>query len=228
MNARYTLFVTASLFGLPQFAWAGMPTVAFRLTEVAYPRLQTISFFLVGFLMSALLIMLLWNYLRKDWTFLPRLNYWRSLVIVGLWGLLFVLVLTMISGARELMTPGAWEKQGSTYRLVQKPSTDELDQLRRRQIERLRDGLWNYARLHDGAFPADTTDTAIPSELWTLPQTAKMQYRYLGGKMAYPTGKPLAHELEIYGPKRYVLYSNGDIRKLDGELLAKALEEAKQ
>jgi hypothetical protein len=24
----------------------------------------------------------------------------------------------MISGARELMTPGAWEKQGVTYRLA--------------------------------------------------------------------------------------------------------------
>jgi hypothetical protein len=36
---------------------------------------------------------------------------------VTLWGLLFLLILTMISGARELMTPGAWEKHGSTYRL---------------------------------------------------------------------------------------------------------------
>jgi hypothetical protein len=31
---------------------------------------------------------------------------------------LFLLVLTMISGARELMTPGAWEKKGFTYQLV--------------------------------------------------------------------------------------------------------------
>ncbi|MEX2173364.1 MAG: hypothetical protein WD872_03320 [Pirellulaceae bacterium] len=37
--------------------------------------------------------------------------------MVALWGLLFVIVLTMISGARELMTPGAWEKQGLTYKL---------------------------------------------------------------------------------------------------------------
>ena len=27
------------------------------------------------------------------------------------------IVLTMISGARELMTPGAWERNGVTYRL---------------------------------------------------------------------------------------------------------------
>ena len=36
---------------------------------------------------------------------------------VVLWGLLFMLVLTMISGARELLTPGAWEKKGATYQL---------------------------------------------------------------------------------------------------------------
>lgn len=38
--------------------------------------------------------------------------------LVVLWGLLFIVVLAMISGARELMTPGAWEKQGATYRLA--------------------------------------------------------------------------------------------------------------
>jgi hypothetical protein len=40
---------------------------------------------------------------------------------VTLWGLLFLLILTMISGARELMTPGAWEKHGSTYELKDAP-----------------------------------------------------------------------------------------------------------
>ncbi len=29
--------------------------------------------------------------------------------------MLCVVVLTMISGARELMTPGAWQKDGFTY-----------------------------------------------------------------------------------------------------------------
>ncbi len=80
-------------------------------------RLQTISFFLLCFLVSALFIQLVWNGLRKDFTRLPRLSYPKALGLVSLWGLLFVLVLTMISGARELMTPGAWDKVGSTYRL---------------------------------------------------------------------------------------------------------------
>jgi len=168
--------------------------------------------------------------LRKDWTFLPRLNYGRALVVVGLWGLLFVLVLTMISGARELMTPGAWEKQGSTYRLTKQAGSinDDLDQRRRRQLEQLRDALLDYARAHDGQFPASITDTAIPNQLWTLPDTPNMHYFYLGGKMSFPQAQPLVHEPEIYGSERFLLYSNGDIRKMDGEQLAKLLEEAKK
>ena len=53
---------------------------------------------------------------------LPKLNFWRALGLTVLWGLLFMVVLTMISGGRELMTPGAWDRQGATYKLrVQNP-----------------------------------------------------------------------------------------------------------
>src|SRR5271170_7855407 len=96
--------------------FAGMPS--FHLTDVAKLRLENISFFLAGFLLSAFFIKLLWNYLAADWTFLPRLSFGKALGLAALWGLLFVLVLTMISGARELMTPGAWEKKGATYQLA--------------------------------------------------------------------------------------------------------------
>jgi hypothetical protein len=47
----------------------------------------------------------------------PWISYPKALGVVVLWGLLFSVVLAMISGARELMTPGAWEQQGATYRL---------------------------------------------------------------------------------------------------------------
>src|SRR5262245_5092330 len=81
-------------------AHAGMPS--WTLTDVARMRVESISFFLAGFLVSSLLIKFLWNGLRRDFPVLPRLSYPRALGLVGLWGLLFVLVLTMISGAREL------------------------------------------------------------------------------------------------------------------------------
>src|SRR6266446_8832101 len=101
---------------LPQVAHAGMPS--FDLSDMARLRLQSISFFLLVFMTASWVIQGLWNYLRKDFALLPRLSYGKALGAVGLWGLLFLLVLTMISGARELMTPGAWEKKGTTYRLA--------------------------------------------------------------------------------------------------------------
>jgi len=82
------------------------------LREVSRLRLQSLSFFLVVLLLSALFIKLLWNGLRKDFTRLPRLSYPKALGVIALWGLLFVLVLAMISGARELLTPAAHHRRG--------------------------------------------------------------------------------------------------------------------
>jgi hypothetical protein len=110
----------AAIALLPRVALAGMP--APELTDIARLRFETLSFFLMILLASAGLIQLTWNLaLRPTLTRLPRLNYWRALGLVFLWGLLFVIVLTMISGARELMTPGAWEHSGVTYKLKDVP-----------------------------------------------------------------------------------------------------------
>jgi hypothetical protein len=110
------LILLAVIAMLPRVALAGMPDP--ELTEIARLRFQTLSFFLMILLASAGLIQLIWNFaLRPTLPRLPRLGYWRALGLVVLWGLLFIIVLTMISGARELMTPGAWEHNGATYRL---------------------------------------------------------------------------------------------------------------
>ena len=98
-------------------AWAGMPSPIGVLREVARLRIENLSFFLMGFFASAFGVQKLWNVLQTDWPKLPRLTYGKALALVTLWGLLFILILTMISGARELMTPGAWKTEGVTYRL---------------------------------------------------------------------------------------------------------------
>src|SRR6516164_9366963 len=110
---RVLLLAASVLLWLPGLAHAGMPSV--HLTAVASMRLQTISFFLAGLLVASALIQRLWNYLQRDFAFLPRLSYGKALGVVLLWGLLFVLVLTMISGARELPAPAAWTRQGLAY-----------------------------------------------------------------------------------------------------------------
>src|SRR5262249_44717058 len=80
-----------------------------ELTEMARLRLQGLSFFLFGFLLSSLLIWLLWNALRRDVEVLPRLSYARAVGLAGLWALLCIGVLILSPGAREWMTAGAGE-----------------------------------------------------------------------------------------------------------------------
>lgn len=114
--------VAAAVAFWPAVAHAGMRS--YTLTDVARMRFENISFFLLVLLVSALAIKLLWNWLRRDFPRVPRLTYPKAVGLVVLWGQLFVLVLAMVAGARELLTPGAWEKQGTHYQL-KSPTTGE-------------------------------------------------------------------------------------------------------
>src|SRR5262245_32278738 len=105
------LFVIAS----PSPIIAGMPMP--YLTDVAAARFDTLSFFLFIYLISAWAVKAIWNGLRGEFPSFPYLTYKKALGVVTVWAALFVVVLTMISGARELLTPGAWEKVGLTYRV---------------------------------------------------------------------------------------------------------------
>jgi hypothetical protein len=217
------------IFLSPAPVWAGMPSI--RLSDVARLRFDAISFFLVGLLLSAFFIKLLWNWLARDFSALPRLTYPRALCLVILWGLLFILVLTMISGARELMTPGAWEKQGLTYRLAdtaRSEPADILDRVREQKLAGLRAALWKYAEEHDGQFPSDASAMGLPAETWQVPDASGMRYLYLGGQSIGPKIRPLAWEPELYGPRRLVLLTSGEIRFMDGEEITRAAQGEKR
>jgi hypothetical protein len=99
-------------------AAAGMPSLT--LSDAANLRLSGISFFVLLLLLTALGFKFVWNYLRRDFGRLPYLSYRMSLAAVLLLGLLFNIILLMIAGTRELMTPGAWEKSGVIYKLRDK------------------------------------------------------------------------------------------------------------
>ena len=90
-------------------AHAGM--TVYDLTDVARLRLEDISFFGFLLLMAALGIRLLWNFLSKDFPRLPRLSFRKALGLTVLLSLFMLLILVMISGAREILTPGAWYRQ---------------------------------------------------------------------------------------------------------------------
>ncbi|HLJ09869.1 MAG TPA: hypothetical protein VKU82_01700 [Planctomycetaceae bacterium] len=170
-------------------------------------QLQAISFFLACLLVSAWGVKVLWNSVRSDFPAFPKLRYGRALSLVLLWGLCFIIVLTMISGARELMTPGAWKKQGWTYTLAETKPADGPE-LRRAALERLRFALWQHAATHDRKFPSET-EPAVDPELWQIPGWAGLRFLYVPNQMADEAGRLLVFEPELSGDERLVLLTNG-------------------
>jgi hypothetical protein len=218
LSAIEKVGLTASLLLMgPPKACAGMPAplptdVAkyLVLNDTALQRLQAISFFLLAFLISAAAVRLLWNYMQSDFPSLPRLTYGKALAAVFLWGLLFVIVLTMISGARELMTPGAWTKEGFTYKLTDE-AKHHSEPIRRQQLEKLRTALLQFAATHHGRFPTEAEVTAVPRALWEIPETGGMRYRYIPAQSASHLPAILAYEPELESDQRLVLQTSGDI-----------------
>ena len=191
-------------------------------------RWQALSFFVACILGLSWIVKRLWNALRCDLPALPLLGYGRALSFVLLWGLLFVIVLTMISGARELMTPGAWQKHGWTYQLADSrpvAASDDEKTDRRQALEQLRWALWQYAAAHDGQFPA-RDDPAIDAALWDVPGWPGLQFLYLSQQSAAGPGRLLAFEPELDGDSRWALLSNGMIGEMGTAEIRVALAEA--
>lgn len=192
-------------------------------------RLQAISFFVACLLLCAWGVRWLWNSLRKDVTWLPALTYRRSLSLVMLWGLLFVIVLTMISGARELMTPGAWRKQGWTYKLAEPTSTNSQARAghteRRQALERLRTELWLYAATHQGRFPS-VDELKVDADLWNVPGWPDQKFILVPNRHAEEAGRLLVSEPEVDGDERQVLLTNGLIGTMRAIEIHQALKDA--
>lgn len=223
---RRCVLILAVLTATPGVAVAGMPSI--NLTDIARMRLETLSFFLLVFLVCAKVVQLIWNGLARDFPRLPRLGYWRSVGLVGVWGLLFLVVLTMISGARELLTPGAWEKVGLTYRLAPPPADAApavTEAVRRERLERLREALWAYARSHDGKLPSGPTDPDIAPEFWQTPDPSGVPYCYAPGQTPHRGNRPLAWEPRIFGDGQLALFTNGEVRRVTAAELEQALAQ---
>lgn len=186
----------------------------YSLTDVATMRLQAISFFLALLLAVAFVVQRLWNWCQRDQTALPRLSYKGALGLIVVGGLLVQVVLAMIAGARELMTPGAWVKAGATYQL-RRDAEAYLDLARRRDIERLRGELWRYAEGHDGALPLHEFVPELPEGLWGTIDPSGARFVYVGGRRIGDRGRLVAYEPGVFGPRRFGLYADGSIREVD-------------
>jgi len=202
----------------PRVAHAGMPTVT--LTDFARLRLDAISFFLMVLLLCAWGVKGLWNSFRTEFPKLPRISYRRSLLLTTLWGLVFVIVLTMISGARELMTPGAWRKDGFTYALDKKelpplkPARDVDTPTREDKLRLLGAELLRYAIRHEGRFPSERdARELIAAEFWQLPAMPATKYLYLEGRHA-EVDSLLAWEPAVFDDTPLGLFTSGEVRHI--------------
>ncbi|HAV64091.1 MAG TPA: hypothetical protein DCY13_17210 [Verrucomicrobiales bacterium] len=193
---------------------------SYDLDDVARLRLQDISFFLVLMVISSFVLKLLWNGLAKDFKSLPALRFKHAFGISLLLGLAMLLILTMISGIREVLTPGAWRKQGATYQL----NSPALKPERQRSLAQLRAELFRYARANEGRFPLNDFVEEIPEKLWEPPSGNGVRYVYRGGLTTNVLGQPLAWEPSSYGEATLVLLSDGEIVKLDSAELLKRME----
>ncbi len=220
-NSHWPVVSCALAIGaVPAVAQAGMPS--YTLTDLARMRLETISFFLLAVLLSAWAIQGLWNGLRKDITKLPRLSYRGALFGTILWGLLCLCVLTMISGARELLTPGAWEKTGATYQLGDSEDDATDDELevtladRELQLVRLQLALWEFAHQHAGAFPESIESSEFEESLWIQPGQPPVRYLYHGGHTVEEGQAPIVIEYAIYNDDRQlILRADGEVTMRD-------------
>ena len=142
------------------------------------------------------------------------LGYRRALSLVVLWGVLFVIVLTMISGARELMTPGAWKKQGWTYQLAEssppRPAAQDSRTTRREALEQLRLALWQFAATHQGKFPT-AENTEIDAKLWEIPGWPGLKFLYVPERQLEASGaaRLLVFEPALEGDECQVILTNG-------------------
>jgi hypothetical protein len=135
----------------------------------------------------------------------------------------------MISGARELMTPGAWEKNGLTYRLV-RPSAPPIEAKITTRVESVRhlwDQLVAFAKCHNHDFPTIGQASEIGAPYWRVPSAQGGRYVYVGGRMvdddpiSWPL--PLAYEPESVGSDRLVLTTDGNVQWMPASEIERVL-----
>jgi hypothetical protein len=214
--------------GLGGVARAGMAMPTF--TDVAQARLEVISFFLVTYLVLAFAYQRLWNSLAREFSKMPRVSYRGALAALLVCGLFIYVVLTMISGARELMTPGAWARSGVLYK-IREPERDPkpwLDAARRESLERVRAELWRFAEQHAGAFPTAREAAELSGNVWRSIDPNGLSLVFVPGAKPDAGTEVIAYEPGSFGAKRMVLLSNGEIVEMPIQQLTHTIREQVQ
>lgn len=202
-------------------ASAGMTVIT--LTDIARARIDALSFFLFIYLLIAWVVKLIWNQLAKSFSSLPRLKYLQALGVVFMTGLMFYVVLTMISGARELLTPGAWEKQGAGYRLREDGPTPPGKEERRQALRKIQEAIWDHAKSHGGDAPTSPLVEGIDPALWEFEGGGL--YCLLPGVRPAVGRDILVYEPSSAGGRRFVLLADGSIEDRSEGTLKRQLDD---
>jgi hypothetical protein len=189
----------------------GIGSPATSLTDVARRRLEVLSFFLWALVLGGVAIHRLWNRLaRRGWVL--ALTARQAVLMVGLWSMGSMVVLIMVSGARELMIPGAWGRHGVVRALSAPDRAAALvERGRTLALEQLRSALWRHAAAHGGEFPANELDPEGGTARWQSFDPEGRPFIFLPGRRADLGADPVAFEPATFGPERRVLLSNGEI-----------------
>lgn len=221
-RARVGLLLPWLLFCGIQPLQAGM--TSYGVDSVAGFRLQALSFFLILLLVLSWGLKRLWNGLRAAFPSWPVLTFRWAFGLLLLFGLLIHVVLTMIAGARELMTPAAWEKEGPRYRLRVTPVNESVPRsLRLTEIEEIKERIWQYALAHQGDVPDGPFSGEIPWKEWRAPTGGV--YCYVPRKNIGGGRDLLLYEPTEAGSKRFVLLSDGSIEEWSESKIYEALED---
>jgi len=161
---------------------------------------------------------LAWNYLSKDFTWMPKIGFGRSLALLVVSGLFLYVILTMISGARELMTPGAWKKTGVAYKLTSADREVSL-KIRRDALANLGHRLQAHAAENGGEIPERRFDPALPVQSWIAGDGAGLPFEYIGGQVLDGSSEAnesiVAYEPQSDDNERLALFGDGRIELLE-------------
>ena len=115
----------------------------------------------------------------------------------------------MISGSRELLTPGTWKKEGVSYKLETGEITSES---RLQNITNLKNALSEYSKNHNNQFPSNLV-THIPDEI-TCPTPSKGFYIYFPPTENSKPSDILAIEPLTYQGEVHAILNNSEITQL--------------
>lgn len=202
------IFMTIIFLSLPmKYACAGMPSIVLSKEVMShFVGISTAAFVIL--VIAALLIRYSWNTIFSDMQ-ISRLSYKKSIGIAFLGGLLFLLVLVMIAGSRELLTPGAWKPRGNLYVLADAPRdpnsvpafdpktflpTNDLPEslaaARYGALFQLRGRLLQYRQEHDNRWPADRKEAGFNADLWIIPASGGLNWLYSPNDKNYIVRQP--------------------------------------